>query len=614
MEYSYKMSVVVPVYNAEKYLEACLESLVHQTMNDLDYEVLLINDGSKDKSGEICTSWKERYSNIFYYEKENSGVSDTRNYGLKKSKGKYILFLDSDDYLSLDVLENIYNFFEKHENEIDLVTYPIVYVNNKGKKTKHFRYQKLYEKGTFVYDLDEWYHCIQTTINVCIKNDKKNFFDIHQSFSEDEKFNTNILMKKRKIGFVSNIAYYYRRHDTNVTKNKETLLRNFAVINSYYEESLKKYKKHPYIQNLLLNQLRFRMEDGNLYVTEKEKEAIIQLLSFIDIKYIYEMPFLSIWHKLFLLKLMSFPLQVKFSNSIDTICDGFTFLEEEKPQVIVTNLERKKDIVTFMGSILSAAFLSDKNVECYIELKNKNQNVEIKKVKLEMSSFSYYKSPLKTNNFQSFCISFSLSEIVELSGFLKIENKKFPLVFDSSIFVSKNSYIGNKQIVLGEKIKIKRRSILKKYPYTNWKMYLLHFLKHFYYPFSKLTLYVESEKGKVYEYYKNDSISKKKVYFSNIHSLKYQLLLLKCHKLVVSDLNITSYLPFGKNNDKYSLDYQFEILYCMKQDETIDASYMGREYHPKVLVLPNSKKLKQEMIKKCNYAETVFYDTFDEML
>lgn len=614
MSYSYKMSIIVPVYNAEKYLNECLESIVHQTMDHSDYEVLLINDGSRDQSAEICTCWKEKYTNIFYYEKENSGVSSTRNFGLEKSKGKYILFLDSDDYLGLDVLEKIYNFFEKQEDKIDLVTYPIVYVNQKGKKTKHFRYQKLYEKGTSVYDLDQWYHCIQTTINVCVKNDKKHFFDIHQSFSEDEKFNTGILMVKRKIGFVSDAIYYYRRHDTNVTKNKENLLRNFDIINSYYEESLKKYDGHPYIQNLLLNQFRFRIEDGNLYGTEKEKKEIIRLLSFVDIKNIYEMPFLNVWHKLFLLELMSAPLQVKFSNSIQIVCNNFLFLEEQNPEVVVTNLELKKDSVTFIGTILSAAFLSDRKVECYIELKDKNEKLEVKQIKLEPSSFSYYKSPLKTNKFQSFCISFSISEILEVGGFLKIENKKFPLTFDSSIFVSKNSYIGNKEIVLGKKIWIKKKGILKKYPYTHWKMYLLHFLKHFFYPFSEITLYVESEKGIVYEYYKKDEVSKKKFYFSNIHSLKYQLLLLKCKQLVVSNLNISSYLPFGKNNDKYSLDYQFKILYCMKKDEVVDASYMGKEYHPKVLILPTSPKQKNEMIKNCNYVETDFCDTFDKII
>ena len=114
MKYSYKISIVVPVYNAEKFLGKCLASLMSQTMNYTDFEILLINDGSNDNSANICKMWQEKYSNISYYEKENAGVSDTRNKGMKEAKGKYILFLDPDDFLSKNALLDIYTFFDAH--------------------------------------------------------------------------------------------------------------------------------------------------------------------------------------------------------------------------------------------------------------------------------------------------------------------------------------------------------------------------------------------------------------------------------------------------------------------------------------------------------------------
>lgn len=103
-----KVSVIVPVYNVEQYISKCLESLVKQTLTDI--EIIVVNDGSKDNSKKIALEYTEKYDKkIVYLEKENGGLSDARNYGMKYTNGDYIAFLDADDYVELDTYEKLYN-------------------------------------------------------------------------------------------------------------------------------------------------------------------------------------------------------------------------------------------------------------------------------------------------------------------------------------------------------------------------------------------------------------------------------------------------------------------------------------------------------------------------
>ena len=118
MNYKFKISVVIPVYNCEKFLENCLDSLHAQTMSSDEYQIIFVNDGSTDSSGEICESFT-REKNVVYFEKENGGVSSARNKGIELAQGKYILFLDSDDTLSPNTFVSVYNFFEEHYSETD---------------------------------------------------------------------------------------------------------------------------------------------------------------------------------------------------------------------------------------------------------------------------------------------------------------------------------------------------------------------------------------------------------------------------------------------------------------------------------------------------------------
>ena len=112
-----KVSIIVPVYNVEKYIDKCLDSLVNQTLKDI--QIIIVNDGSKDDSIKIIKEYQEKYGNkIKYLEKENGGLSDARNYGIPYAEGEYIAFLDSDDYIEKNAYEEMYNIAKKEEADM----------------------------------------------------------------------------------------------------------------------------------------------------------------------------------------------------------------------------------------------------------------------------------------------------------------------------------------------------------------------------------------------------------------------------------------------------------------------------------------------------------------
>ena len=112
-----KVSVIVPFYNVEGYIEKCLETLVNQTLEDI--EIILVNDGSKDRSIEIVNKFLEAYPDkLVYLEKENGGLSDARNYAIPYAKGEYIAFLDSDDYVEKDMYQKMYELAKKENSDM----------------------------------------------------------------------------------------------------------------------------------------------------------------------------------------------------------------------------------------------------------------------------------------------------------------------------------------------------------------------------------------------------------------------------------------------------------------------------------------------------------------
>ncbi|EPX11381.1 glycosyltransferase family 2 protein [Streptococcus agalactiae] len=113
-----KISIIIPVYNVKKYLNDCIQSVINQTYNNL--EIILIDDGSTDGSGDYCDEIAKKDSRIFVYHKTNGGLSEARNVGIKISTGKYITFIDSDDYIENLYIETLYNSLIEYKADMSL--------------------------------------------------------------------------------------------------------------------------------------------------------------------------------------------------------------------------------------------------------------------------------------------------------------------------------------------------------------------------------------------------------------------------------------------------------------------------------------------------------------
>ena len=125
-----KVSVIIPVYNSEKYLKSCIESIRKQTYTDL--EIILVDDGSTDKSGKICDEYMKMDTRIVAIHQENQGVSTARNNGLKAATGKYVRFIDSDDYIGADNIKNMVSAIIENGSDLAVQNLTFSYKNRRS--------------------------------------------------------------------------------------------------------------------------------------------------------------------------------------------------------------------------------------------------------------------------------------------------------------------------------------------------------------------------------------------------------------------------------------------------------------------------------------------------
>ena len=148
-----KVSVIVPVYNVDKYIRRCIASLVKQTLQGI--EIIIVDDGSTDNSETIIKEYMKYNEQIKYFRKENGGLSDARNYGLKFASGEYVAFLDSDDYVEADMYEKMYKKALKEDSDMVECNFYWTYgrYGGKNKKDIGYRYygkQEMFETGRVV--------------------------------------------------------------------------------------------------------------------------------------------------------------------------------------------------------------------------------------------------------------------------------------------------------------------------------------------------------------------------------------------------------------------------------------------------------------------------------
>lgn len=233
-----KVSVIVPVYNVEQYIRKCLDSLVNQTLKNI--EIILVDDGSKDSSARIISEYSEKYSNVKYYKKENGGLSDARNYGMKYATGKYIAFIDSDDYVDVNLYKKMYEKAEKDDSDMVECNFYWVYPN-KCKEDIGEKYSgknEMIEKARVV----AWNKLYKKEI----LDEAKLQFPKGLRY-EDVEFFYKLVPYLERVSFVKEpLIYYVQRENSLVNTLNEKAKDIFEVLDnviSYYKEK-KIYEKY----------------------------------------------------------------------------------------------------------------------------------------------------------------------------------------------------------------------------------------------------------------------------------------------------------------------------------------------------------------------------------
>lgn len=278
-----KYSFIVPVYNTEKYLKKCLDSLVNQTYKD--FEIIVVNDGSTDKSSNIISKYQKKYKNIIVIDKENEGLSMARNRGVQKSSGKYIIFVDSDDYVSNKLLEEV----DKKIDDSDILRFQIA-TEDEG-YTKINEYHEEVFESMCGYDAFKYlssYHFVEPAWCYVIR---KNYY-IENKFSfkkgvyhEDFGLIPYVIYKARKVKSIDFIGYYYIQRNGSIMNNndyKKTVKKAFDMLEQY--KTMRLFAKNinrknnlddyflSYISNSVIVKAReLKKDEKKVYINELKK-------------------------------------------------------------------------------------------------------------------------------------------------------------------------------------------------------------------------------------------------------------------------------------------------------------------------------------------------------
>ncbi len=360
-EFRYIFTVIMPVYNVEKYLYEALDSLLNQTIGFENIQLILVNDGSTDKSGEICREFEKQHKdNVVYLQKENSGVSSARNMGIDLIEGKYVNFLDADDKWDENAFKVAFDFFEEHYDEIDVVSCRVK--KFEASDSWHVLDFK-FANGSRVVDLsDEKKSCLvqshaSTAIIKAEAIKETDRFAEDVKFGEDSMFISSIILRKLKLGIIPDAVYYYRKRSD---KSSATQLQ-FASVD-YYTTSPKNYygflteksvelygEVVPYIQNVLAYDIgwRVREEPSEIILSRKEiYESYCKLLKdylgVIEEKYIIS----SRVHK-----------RIGYKTALLRLRDGTDLLSE-------TYFDKEKEAIFYKD--MSLLKLQGRHKICYI--------------------------------------------------------------------------------------------------------------------------------------------------------------------------------------------------------------------------------------------------------
>lgn len=272
-----KISIIVPVYNVEKYLKKCVSSIINQTYKNL--EIILIDDGSTDNSGKICDELAQKDERIIVIHKENEGVSATKNLGMQISTGEYVGFIDSDDYIANDYIADLYNNMIETDSDVSIVGYNVVneadMIMSSSVENNGFQADEIvvYEEENIIKELLK-----QKTIkNFVCKIYKKSVlcdFEIGVTY-EDIVFSLKVLKKAKRVVYINKNSYNYLKRTDSITatiseKNlmdfANAILARYEIVRKEYEE-LSMYNIYAFLESTLALSLKY-------IITERKFEKV----------------------------------------------------------------------------------------------------------------------------------------------------------------------------------------------------------------------------------------------------------------------------------------------------------------------------------------------------
>ena len=250
-----KVSIIVPIYNVEKYLERCMQSLLNQTLKDI--EVIMVDDGSPDNCPRMCDEYAKIDSRIKVVHKENAGLGYARNSGLDVATGEYVAFVDSDDYVSVDMYKTLYEYAS--DKNIDVIYCGFrkefsvnrylniaecqTYEEYVGETIKNiipdFVASPPHEKKEYVHDMSVWHSIYKREI---IVSNRIRFISERDYASEDIPFQIDFLTCCKKVAFIPNIFYYYCYNQGSLTKSFS--ISKFEKTKALYHLLLDKTKEY----------------------------------------------------------------------------------------------------------------------------------------------------------------------------------------------------------------------------------------------------------------------------------------------------------------------------------------------------------------------------------
>lgn len=308
------ITVVVPAYNVEEYLPRCVESIITQTYQNL--EIILVNDGSTDKSGEICEAYAKKDDRIKVIHKENSGPSESRNIGLETAKGEYITFIDADDFIHESYIERLYSLAEMNGSEIVCCNY----TRGDADDFSGVKAEKQIEERTYTADemLRNWhgkYKHLETVIwNKLYKKElfEKNHIRYPEDCisGEDVQITHLLVANARQVTITNETLYYYFRNKQSITSSasKEKVVVNevaqkkrleFFQQNGYleaYERMLIKLQKYYMLMYCRLHEdksyrkeLKEKFAQRYNEVKSLKTTSATENILFISFKYFYRL-------------------------------------------------------------------------------------------------------------------------------------------------------------------------------------------------------------------------------------------------------------------------------------------------------------------------------------